>query len=125
MVVMVRQLESGACGRTTPHRFCALRSRQQILYPALHVGADDPGYGHGAQDHYEEVKEKLVWAVKQLKSGDPRQEDTFIGPLISQKEAQRVESWIADALSKGDPAPTKSPDRQEGKDEVQSLMCAI
>ena len=55
------------------------------------------------QDHYDEVKEKLVRAVKQLKSGDPRQEDTFIGPLISQKEAERVDSWVSDALSKGTP----------------------
>ena len=45
-------------------------------------------------------------AVKQLRSGDPRQEDTFIGPLISRKEAERVESWVSEALSKG--APTLS-----------------
>lgn len=49
------------------------------------------------------MKEKLVSAVKQLKSGDPRQEDTFIGPLISQKEAERVEAWVSDALARGDP----------------------
>ena len=37
----------------------------------------------------------------ELKSGDPRQEDTFIGPLISLKEAERVETWVSDAVSKG------------------------
>ncbi len=85
--------------------------------------ANGPESRRGAQDHYEEVKEKLVGAVKQLKSGDPRQEDTFIGPLISQTEAQRVESWVADALSRGAPAPTKSHDGLEAKARDQFLMC--
>ena len=61
-------------------------------------------------------------AVKQLKSGDPRQEDTFIGPLISQTEAQRVESWVADALSRGTPAPTTIHDGLEAKAGDQFLM---
>lgn len=39
--------------------------------------------------------------MSELKSGDPRQEDTFIGPLISLKEAERVETWVSDAVSKG------------------------
>lgn len=57
----------------------------------------------GAQDLYEEVKEKLVPAVQALKMGDPKDEDVFIGPLISEKEAQRVEAWVQDARSRGDP----------------------
>ena len=39
------------------------------------------------QDHYEEVRAQLVEAVKGLKKGDPKDEDTFIGPLIAEKEA--------------------------------------
>ena len=53
------------------------------------------------QDHYSEVRERLVAAVKALKSGDPRQEDTFIGPLISDKEAQRVQDWVSEAVARG------------------------
>ncbi len=50
---------------------------------------------------YEETKEKLVRATGQLKMGDPKQEETFIGPLISEKEADRVASWIQSALHSG------------------------
>lgn len=60
-------------------------------------------HGWLLQDHYDEVRQELVRAVSELKSGDPRQEDTFIGPLISLKEAERVESWVSDAVSKGTP----------------------
>ena len=53
------------------------------------------------QDHYSEVRERLVAAVRALRSGDPRREDTFIGPLISEKEAQRVQDWVSEAVSRG------------------------
>ncbi|BDA51294.1 probable lactaldehyde dehydrogenase at C-terminar half [Coccomyxa sp. Obi] len=53
------------------------------------------------QDHYEAVKEKLVPAVAALKSGDPKSEDVFVGPLISEKEAKRIEDWIQEAVSRG------------------------
>lgn len=50
---------------------------------------------------YEDLKDRLVQKVLELKRGDPLEEDTFIGPMISEKAAQRVESWIQDALDKG------------------------
>jgi len=52
-------------------------------------------------DVYEEVKGKLVEATKALKMGNPRDEDTFIGPMISDKEASRLKGWIDEAVSKG------------------------
>ena len=53
-------------------------------------------------DHiYESFKQKLVQAVKTLKSGNPMEEDTFIGPMISEKEAIRLESWIKAAEKNG------------------------
>ena len=42
-----------------------------------------------------------VAATGQLVSGDPKDEATFIGPMISEKEAQRLESWIASAVEAG------------------------
>lgn len=36
-----------------------------------------------------------------LEMGDPAKESTFIGPMISEKEAERVEAWIAEAKSLG------------------------
>jgi acyl-CoA reductase-like NAD-dependent aldehyde dehydrogenase len=50
---------------------------------------------------YEPFKEKLVTATRALKSGDPKDEDTFIGPMISEKEAGRLEDWIRSAIDAG------------------------
>lgn len=45
--------------------------------------------------------DRLVERTKALKMGDPKKEDTFIGPLISEKEAIRLESWIGKAVAGG------------------------
>ena len=52
-------------------------------------------------DIYEELKQKLVFATSKLKSGDPREESTFIGPMIAVKEAERLESWVNEAIENG------------------------
>ena len=44
---------------------------------------------------------KLLMHVARLKVGDPADETTSIGPLIDQAAAQRVESWIGEAVSDG------------------------
>jgi acyl-CoA reductase-like NAD-dependent aldehyde dehydrogenase len=43
----------------------------------------------------------FVGATRALKVGDPRDPATVIGPMISEDEAQRAESWIADAVAAG------------------------
>lgn len=50
---------------------------------------------------YESFKTLLVEQTKKLKMGNPLDEDTFIGPMISQKEAERLEQWIGDAVAAG------------------------
>ncbi|MCK5406877.1 MAG: aldehyde dehydrogenase family protein, partial [Candidatus Krumholzibacteria bacterium] len=50
---------------------------------------------------YDAVSQKLVAATRTLKMGDPKKEDTFIGPMISEKEAQRLHGWIVDASERG------------------------
>ena len=50
---------------------------------------------------YDAFKTKLVAAAKALKAGDPKKEDTFIGPVISEKDADRMESWIKSAVKAG------------------------
>jgi acyl-CoA reductase-like NAD-dependent aldehyde dehydrogenase len=47
------------------------------------------------------LTESLVAAAKKLPEGDPLVEDTFIGPMISEREAMRIESWIREAESSG------------------------
>lgn len=53
------------------------------------------------QSVYAELRDRIVSAARNLKSGDPRDEQTFIGPIISSKEADRIESWIRSALGRG------------------------
>jgi len=52
-------------------------------------------------DIYDALRDKLSAAVAALKMGDPADEDTFIGPIISQGEAERIERWVANAVSGG------------------------
>ncbi|MBW2697346.1 MAG: aldehyde dehydrogenase family protein [Deltaproteobacteria bacterium] len=48
-----------------------------------------------------EFKRKLVTSTTALRMGDPRDEETFIGPMISENEAARLEGWIASAVDAG------------------------
>ncbi len=50
---------------------------------------------------YDAFKAKLVERTAKLIAGDPREESTFIGPMIDVKEAARLEMWVAEALSGG------------------------
>ncbi len=50
---------------------------------------------------YEEAREKLVKKTRQLVSGNPKDESTFIGPMISEKEAERLERWLTAAREAG------------------------
>jgi succinate-semialdehyde dehydrogenase/glutarate-semialdehyde dehydrogenase len=43
----------------------------------------------------------LVGATRALKVGDPRDPATVIGPMISEQDARRAESWIAEAVAAG------------------------
>lgn len=52
-------------------------------------------------DVYDKFKEKLLTKTKALKSGDPKDPETFIGPMISEGEAERLHGWIKDALDRG------------------------
>lgn len=50
---------------------------------------------------YDELRDALVTKTKALVMGDPLNEDTFIGPMISEKEAARLDNWIQSAVSAG------------------------
>ncbi|MEM8754649.1 MAG: aldehyde dehydrogenase family protein, partial [Pseudomonadota bacterium] len=53
------------------------------------------------EDVYDELKAKLVAKTKTLVAGDPKDRDTFIGPMISESEAKRLKGWIDDAVAAG------------------------
>ncbi|MFQ5589748.1 MAG: aldehyde dehydrogenase family protein [Phycisphaerae bacterium] len=52
-------------------------------------------------DVYAQLKQALVDRVASLKAGDPAEEDTFLGPMISVNDAKRVEQWVDEALAGG------------------------
>ncbi len=49
----------------------------------------------------EAVERRLAEEVGVLRYGDPRDAETVVGPLISEKEAIRIEGWIEEAVAKG------------------------
>jgi aldehyde dehydrogenase (NAD+) len=52
-------------------------------------------------DLYDELRDRFVAATRKLVAGDPKDEDTFIGPMIDEKEARRLDDWIAEAVAAG------------------------
>ena len=53
------------------------------------------------RDRYDALKTALAAAVATLRMGDPRDESVFIGPMIDEAAAKRVEDWIAAAVTGG------------------------
>lgn len=50
---------------------------------------------------FESVVEKLSAYAQQQKIGDPRLEDTEVGPLIRPTELQRIDAWVSEAKAEG------------------------
>lgn len=50
---------------------------------------------------YDTFRDMLVAKTKTLIAGDPKDRDTFIGPMISEGEAKRLHGWIEEAVSDG------------------------
>ncbi|HTX62948.1 MAG TPA: aldehyde dehydrogenase family protein [Acidimicrobiales bacterium] len=50
---------------------------------------------------YEEVAERLIERAGSLKVGDPRQEDTYVGPLISERQLSRVLGYVERGVAEG------------------------
>ena len=53
------------------------------------------------RDIYDALQERLVTRANRLVAGDPLDEATFLGPLITEVDAQRVEQWVHDAVAAG------------------------
>ena len=50
---------------------------------------------------YDEFLKKLVKETKTFKSGDPLDETVTIGPMINRDNAERIESWVNEAVNTG------------------------
>ncbi|MFO1481582.1 MAG: aldehyde dehydrogenase family protein [Turneriella sp.] len=53
------------------------------------------------EDIYEKFRSHLTAATAALKSGNPHDENVFIGPMISETEAKRLKGWIDIAAQGG------------------------
>jgi betaine-aldehyde dehydrogenase len=56
---------------------------------------------YAAKGQYNDVKEALVEAMRAVKVGDPLDEDTQVGPLISEKQRIRVAGFVERAKAAG------------------------
>ncbi len=50
---------------------------------------------------YERFRELLLERVRALRIGDPADMQTQVGPMVSAREANRVDAWIQEAVSQG------------------------
>ena len=50
---------------------------------------------------YDRFLEEFVLLVKKLKVGDQLEEETELGPMISEASAQRVDKWVQEAVNQG------------------------
>jgi acyl-CoA reductase-like NAD-dependent aldehyde dehydrogenase len=50
------------------------------------------------ESSFDKVSKGLVNFAKQMKSGDPADQSTDIGPLIRHAETDRIESWVSEAI---------------------------
>jgi acyl-CoA reductase-like NAD-dependent aldehyde dehydrogenase len=50
---------------------------------------------------YDRFRDMLVAKTRTLIAGNPHDRETFIGPMISEKEAQRLKGWIDEAVAAG------------------------
>ncbi len=52
-------------------------------------------------DVYDRFRDMLVARIKTLVAGNPHDRNTFIGPMISEGEATRLDGWIQEAVASG------------------------
>jgi succinate-semialdehyde dehydrogenase/glutarate-semialdehyde dehydrogenase len=50
---------------------------------------------------FDTVKQQLTALVRALPFGDPLDANTVVGPVISEDEARRIDSWVSEALARG------------------------
>lgn len=50
---------------------------------------------------FENLVSAMASKVRELKVGDPMEESTDVGPMISASSAERAESWVGEALDRG------------------------
>jgi acyl-CoA reductase-like NAD-dependent aldehyde dehydrogenase len=98
-------LELGGAGQTIVHKdadineaatTCARNSMRLAGQSCISV---QTVYAH--EDIYEAFVQGVVAEVSRLKLGDPMDPTTDVGTLIDERTAQRIESWVEEAVTGG------------------------
>ncbi|SAL04989.1 aldehyde dehydrogenase [Caballeronia calidae] len=50
---------------------------------------------------YDALRDKLIAKTTSLRMGDPKDEKTFVGPMISESESKRLAGWMENAVKAG------------------------
>ncbi|OPF70882.1 aldehyde dehydrogenase [Streptomyces antioxidans] len=72
---------------------------------------------------YEELVPKIVAAVEAQATGDPTEDATDVGPLISEDAAKRVESWVEEAVRAG--AKLLTGGKREGSSYAPTVLADV
>ncbi|WP_275560967.1 aldehyde dehydrogenase family protein [Streptomyces sp. 5-6(2022)] len=72
---------------------------------------------------YEELVPKIVAAVEAQTTGDPADDATDVGPLISEDAAKRVESWVDEAVRAG--AKLLTGGKREGSNYAPTVLADV
>ncbi|MEU4436520.1 aldehyde dehydrogenase family protein [Micromonospora chalcea] len=72
---------------------------------------------------YDGFLPRLVAAVQALRTGDPRAELTDVGPLVSVEAAQRVETWVDEAVTAG--AVVETGGRRDGATYPPTVLSGV
>ncbi|MET7468682.1 aldehyde dehydrogenase family protein [Micromonospora sp. NPDC005686] len=72
---------------------------------------------------YDGFLPRLVAAVRALRTGDPRSEQTDVGPLVSVEAAQRVEGWVDEAVAAG--ATVETGGRRDGATYPPTVLSGV
>ncbi|MGW0242601.1 aldehyde dehydrogenase family protein [Micromonospora chalcea] len=72
---------------------------------------------------YDGFLPRLVAAVQALRTGDPRAELTDVGPLVSVEAAQRVETWVDEAVAAG--AVVETGGRRDGATYPPTVLSGV
>jgi betaine-aldehyde dehydrogenase len=107
------------CGQALKHVSCELGGKSaaillddvvldQIVTPLIYSALSNNGQTCIAQTRllvpqrrYAEITEALIERVRALHVGDPLDPTTEIGPLVTQRQRDRVEGYIATGLAEG------------------------
>ena len=111
-------------GGKSPSIILADADFQTAVLTALHAGFVNSGQACVAgtrilvpEKRLEEVLTIAVALMDNFKPGDPRNDDTGIGPMVSQRQWERVQSYIHRGIEEGARLVVGGPGRPEGLPE--------